>query len=238
MTFRPFLWLCSSLFLVATTAHAEERFAESIRSFEQNIADGTSKPGSIMFLGSSSIRLWDLEKWFPGYPTINHGFGGSEISDSIHYFDRIVAPLKPVQIVFYAGDNDIAKGKSADVVHRDFKTFVGMLHERHPKTQLAYIAIKPSTKRWNLSKEMAKANALIAETCQTDELLTYVDIWTPMLGKDGRPRPELFVEDGLHLNEAGYKLWSGIVRELLPVVKPEEVDAAANDESKRSEKAQ
>lgn len=216
----PFLLMILTMFCMPAQVGAEERFADAIRKFEQDIKDGTSKPGSILFLGSSSIRLWDLQKWFPGYPCINHGFGGSEISDSIHYFDRIVAPLKPVQVVFYAGDNDIAKGKTADVVHRDFKAFVNLLRESNPEAQLAYIAIKPSTKRWNLAGEMAKANALIAETCQSDNALTFVDIWTPMLGDDGRPRPELFVQDGLHLNQAGYKLWSGIVRELLPIVPP------------------
>ena len=206
--------------LVTTTAAAppaDSRWEKSIQQFEQKMKDGESKPGSVLFIGSSSIRLWDLPKWFPGHTAINHGFGGSEVSDSLQFFDRIVKPLKPSIILMYAGDNDIAKGKTAEIVHQDFRSFAKRVKsDLASETKLAFIAIKPSLKRWSLSDEMARANALVAKDCATDDQLEYADIWTPMLGKDGKPMPDLFVKDGLHLSDKGYAMWTDIVAKLLP----------------------
>ena len=206
--------------LLFVTADAQEKSPEkwekSIKSFEENIKSGESKPGAVMFIGSSSIRLWDLPKWFPKHTAVNHGFGGSEVSDSLHFFDRIVKPLRPKMILMYAGDNDIAKGKTAEIVHRDFSRFADRVRKDLPEgTRLGFIAIKPSIKRWNLADEMSKANALIAKDCKSDDQLTYIDIWTPMLGDDGKPKPELFAKDGLHLNANGYKMWTRIVQKSL-----------------------
>ncbi|MEZ6127335.1 MAG: GDSL-type esterase/lipase family protein [Planctomycetaceae bacterium] len=202
---------------VSQDQKSPERWEPNIQKFEQKIADGTSKPGSILFIGSSSIVKWDLAKWFPDRALVNHGFGGSEISDSLHYFDRAVTPLKPAMIVMYAGDNDIAKGKTAEIVHRDFNAFAARVKtELAPGTKLAFIAIKPSAKRWNLSPEMAKANALIAKDCAADDQLLFIDVWTPMLTGEGPPPDKWFVKDGLHLSDEGYRLWTDIVRGYLP----------------------
>jgi lysophospholipase L1-like esterase len=206
--------------LICTASAAPQtasRWEKNIQQFEQKMKDGDSKPGSVLFIGSSSIRAWDLTRWFPGHATINHGFGGSEVSDSLQFFDRIVKPLKPSIILMYAGDNDIAKGKTAEVVHADFQRFAGRVKtDLAPGTKLAFIAIKPSIKRWALSDEMAQANALIAKDCAADDQLEYVDIWNPMLGKDGKPMPDLFVKDGLHLSDKGYTMWTAVVTKLLP----------------------
>jgi lysophospholipase L1-like esterase len=110
-------------------------------------------------------------------------------------------------VVLYAGDNDIAAGKPARQVADDFEEFERRLGEALPETRVVYIAIKPSLARWQLAPTMQAANSLIRKTCESDERLTFVDVWTPMLGEDGRPRPELFKEDGLHLNAAGYQVW-------------------------------
>ena len=198
-----------------------EKWESSIKAFEQKFAAGESKPGSILFLGSSSIRKWDLPKWFPHHQTVNHGFGGSEISDSIHFFDRVVTPVKPSLILFYAGDNDLSRGKSAEVVHRDFTSFVKLVQQKvSPETTICFIAIKPSIKRWNLRDEISKANALIAKDCDSNERLKFVDIWTPMIGEDGTPKPEIFEKDELHLNDKGYTIWTEVISRFLPPALP------------------
>ncbi len=157
--------------------------------------------------------MWKtLAEDFPGTPTLNRGFGGSEISDSIHFTDRIVVPYQPRQIVIYAGDNDVSKGKSAEVVARDFKAFVKKVRGEMPGVRVAFIAIKPSLKRWNLAPEMKRANQMIRNYCRWRRGVVYLDIWNPMLGKDGKPRPELFIEDGLHLSREGYELWTSVIR--------------------------
>jgi len=118
-------------------------------------------------------------------------------------------------VLLYAGDNDIARGKSAEVVTRDFRKFVDVVRKKLPQTKIVFIAIKPSLARWKLAEEMHRANQAISAICGQNDALAYVDIYTPMLGDDGRPRPELFLKDGLHLNEKGYALWASLVRPLL-----------------------
>jgi len=184
------------------------RWEAAIHRFEEADRKTPQPRDGVLFVGSSSIRLWNLKKSFPRLEAINHGFGGSEIADTIHFVDRIVWPFTPRVVVFYAGDNDIAGGNSAEETAKDFKTFSTQIHEQLPDTQLIYIAIKPSIARWSLSKEMSKANAAIAEQCRLDDKRIFLNIWTPMLGDNGLPKPDLFLKDGLHLNAAGYELWT------------------------------
>ena len=115
----------------------------------------------------------------------------------------------------YAGDNDVASGKSPEAVLADFQTFVKVVHAKLPKTRIAFIAIKPSIARWKLSGKMAQANALIRAACDKEKRLEFIDIWQSMLGQDGKPKPNLFVKDGLHLNANGYALWTSIVKPYL-----------------------
>jgi lysophospholipase L1-like esterase len=191
------------------------RYEDAIRSFEVWDSKNSVPESAVLFVGSSSIRLWTTHDCFPGLPVINRGFGGSHISDVNHFADRIVLPYKPKVIVFYAGDNDIAAGKSPQRVFDDYRRFVGLVHARLPKTRVIFIPIKPSLSRWSLWPQMNEANAMIRDFSEKDNRLYFVDTATPMLGRDGRPRAELFVEDGLHLNAGGYKLWTEV---LAPIV--------------------
>ena len=171
------------------------------------------QPDGVLFIGSSSIRMWKtLEQDFAGLPVINRGFGGSQIADSNHFAGRIVHPYKPRQIVLYAGDNDVAGGKSPETVLADFQQFLKTVRAKLPKVRVSFIAIKPSLSRWKLSGKMAMANSLVRDACGKDKRLDYIDIWLPMLGDNGKPRPDLFLGDGLHLNAKGYALWTSIVK--------------------------
>jgi lysophospholipase L1-like esterase len=115
---------------------------------------------------------------------------------------------KPRLIVFYAGDNDIESGKSSEQVFGDFRAFVRLVHERLPDTRIIFLPIKPSIARWPKWPQMQAVNASVVDLAQSEKRIIYVDTATPMLGDDGKPRRELFLDDGLHLNEAGYKLWT------------------------------
>jgi len=194
------------------------RWEKDIARFEQQDRESPKEPGGVVFIGSSSIRMWDLDESFPGMNAVNRGFGGSQIADSIYYADRILLPLGPRLVVLYAGDNDIAQGKSPERVLSDWKTFVAKLHDELPETRILFIAIKPSQKRWNLIGKIREANAKIAEHCGGDPRLSFVDIDTPMIGDDQMPRAELFKDDGLHLNEKGYEVWT---REIVKILKSE-----------------
>ncbi|MDC0267682.1 SGNH/GDSL hydrolase family protein [bacterium] len=208
--------LCLSCPEVSLRAQAKSKWEKQIAAFETQ--DKASFPAShgVLFLGSSSIRRWDtLLMDFPEHQVINRGFGGSRIQDSIHFFNRIVSPYKPSSIVFYAGDNDIAGGHTADDVYDHFKDFAELVHEHLPKTQIVFISIKPSIKRWHLSGEMDRANNLIRSHASLHRRIAFADIWNPMIGLDGKPRPELFAQDDLHLNAEGYKLWTQVLRRIL-----------------------
>ena len=183
-----------------------ERWEKAIAAFEKSDAKSPPPKHAILFVGSSSIRKWDLKKSFPKLPVINRGFGGSQIADSVHFADRIVLKHKPKIVVLYAGDNDVAAGKPPQRVAADFRRFVQTVHKSLPRTPILFIAIKPSLRRWKLVGKMRQA---------ANDRLTFIDIDAPMLGKDGKPRPELFVKDGLHLSPAGYAVWAKALRPYL-----------------------
>jgi len=192
-----------------------KRWEPQIRAFEQ--ADQRKPPpeGAILFVGSSSIRGWDLERSFPGLPTLNRGFVGSHISDVTFFADRILFPYRPKTIVLYAGDNDIAAGKPPERVFQDFVVLADRVHDRLPGARILFISIKPSLRRWQWYSTMSRTNELLRKWSAKRDWVYYVDIATPMLGDDGKPRPELFRPDGLHLNARGYALWTQRVAPLL-----------------------
>ncbi|HEY5972096.1 MAG TPA: SGNH/GDSL hydrolase family protein [Pseudoxanthomonas sp.] len=177
-------------------------------------ADAATPPPrhAVLFIGSSSIRLWDtLAADFPGVPVINRGFGGSEIRDSTHYAGRIVVPYAPRQIVLYAGDNDLSGGRSPQQVRDDFHAFVTRIRRDLPKVKIAYVSNKPSPSRVRLLEAQREANALIRQDIATMKGVEFIDVFTPMLDAGGQPREDLFVEDRLHMNRAGYALWRKVI---------------------------
>ena len=213
------LWACfwnTFIFKLGGATQGPERWVKTIEAFEQEDAEAASLTGGVMFLGSSSIRMWrSLAEDFPRQEVWNRGFGGSTIPDSLHFFDRIVLPRRPTTIVLYAGDNDVAAGHGADQVYRNYLAFVDRVKKSLPKTKLVFIAIKPSLKRWELAPVMEQANRKVQRHAFWHRGVVYADIWNPMLGSDGKPRKKLFIEDGLHLSPAGYEIWRDVLAPLL-----------------------
>lgn len=220
---KPFLPALVLLLLALPNAAAAQtdpdptRFEEAIRAFER--ADSLNPPpkGGVLFVGSSSIVGWkSLKSDYPNHQILNRGFGGSELSDVIHFADRIVLPYEPRVVVLYAGDNDVAGGKGAHQVFSDYRAFVDTVRAALPETRIVFIAIKPSVAREHLLDEMRTANRFIKFYARQREHLDFVDVFEPMLTSSGAPREELFTDDGLHMNESGYTLWKGLVAPYLP----------------------
>ncbi len=164
--------------------------------------------GGVLFVGSSSIRLWnDLEHQFDTAPVIKRGFGGSKLSDCVEHLNRLVVRYRPRTVLVYAGDNDLAAGTTPQEVARRFAAFVTGVRRELPDTRVAFISIKPSPSRKALLPSIREANALIKDYAGAQERVAFIDIYTPMVDADGQPRPELFRADALHLNAAGYALW-------------------------------
>jgi len=191
------------------------RFAKDIESFATWDSKNAVPAEPILFVGSSSIRMWRTHESFPDLPVINRGFGGSHISDVIHFAERIVLPYAPKMIVFYAGDNDVAGGKSPRRVLADYQRFVRLVHARLPRTSIVFITIKPSGRRWSLWREMDKANDLIRDFSRKDERLFFADLARPLLTSDGTPDNGLFLKDQLHLNPKGYEVWTRALRPVM-----------------------
>ena len=170
-------------------------------------------PGGVLFVGSSSIRLWDgLEDDFAALPVvIKRGFGGSRLSDCVHYLDRLVIRYRPRLVLVYAGDNDLAEGKTATEVLRQFEAFVTGVRSALPETRIAFISIKPSPARASLLPDIRRANALVEQFASAHPGVAYIDVYSPMLAADGSPRGELFRPDALHLNARGYALWKSVI---------------------------
>lgn len=203
---------------VAGVAQAQvtNKFEREILAFEARDETNAPPKDGVLFLGSSSIRMWkNVARDFPEYKVINRGFGGSQISDSIHYLDRIVMPYEPRVIVFYAGGNDINAGKSGESVFADFQTFVSEVRRRLPKTHIAYISVAPNPARWHQIERVRKANDLIEGYARTDSRLSFINVYSQMLGPDGTPKENIFLPDRLHMNENGYAIWKEVVGEHL-----------------------
>lgn len=211
------LAIAIGLFGMLVKASADEviadphRFDEAIAVFESADRESMPEKGQVLFLGSSSIRRWDTAMAFPGIDSINRGFGGSQTSDCIYFFDRVVLPYKPKIIVLYEGDNDIGAGKSKEQVIEDFKTFAKLVRSKLPGTRIVHIPIKPSIKRASLWPEMDYVNKRVQAMAKKRVDLYYADIATPMLATGSPPDESLFAADGLHLSDKGNALWARVI---------------------------
>ena len=209
------LGLSSLLALVcAVPAAAQDRWEKDIAAFEAMDRATPPPRGEIVFVGSSTIRNWDLAASFPEFKTINRGFGGSEMADSTRFVERIVVPYSPRVVVVYAGDNDMMNTPSEEIAIQ-FERFVRAVHARLPDTKILYIGIKPSLLRWAQVDRMRLVNGMIRKFCERDDRVGFVDTDQAMLGWDEKPRKELYVADGLHLTPLGYQILTGLVRPYL-----------------------
>jgi lysophospholipase L1-like esterase len=210
MNLRTALLLAPVLTLLSQAADPvlPDRFEKDIAAFEAVDRDRPPQPGGVLFVGSSSIRLWKtLATDFPGLPVVNRGFGGSHISDCVHFFDRVVLPHRPRVVVFYCGGNDLAGGKPPEEVAADFRSFTARLHATLPEARIVVNSIKITPSRWKLREPIAFANTLLAAHCAGDPRRFFLDLNRLVITPEGQPREDLYVEDRLHLNPAGYAVW-------------------------------
>src|SRR5690625_5705320 len=166
LTTLPLLWLFIALQTVQLTAQTVEdpdplRFEKQIEEFRQWDLRNATPDSPVLFVGSSSIRLWRTASAFPDYPVINRGFGGSHLSDVLYYYDDLFGPYEPAVVVFYEGDNDVASGKPADQVLEDYNELISRLLSDHPDTQFIYLPIKPSPRSEEHTSELQSRGHLV-----------------------------------------------------------------------------
>jgi lysophospholipase L1-like esterase len=192
---------------------AMTRWQSSLTAFAN--ADKEKLPGTdgVLFVGSSTIRFWThLAQDFRQSPVvINRGFGGSTMADCSLFARDLVVRYKPRHVLVYAGDNDLAEGRTPMQVMESFARFANTVRDELPGTRISYISIKPSPSREALLPQVRSTNAMIAAYVHTMANADYIDTFTPMIGEDGRPRADLFLGDRLHMNDAGYRLWQSVI---------------------------
>jgi lysophospholipase L1-like esterase len=193
-----------------------EQWEKQIAEYEQLDKVNPPLKGGIVFLGGGVLRMWTtLDQDFKDHRVINRGFGGSLISDYTHFADRIIIPYEPKMIFVRGGGNDINRGKSPEEVLADYKAFVAKIHEKLPQTEIVFISMNPSPKRWSEREANKVGNQLIEEYSKSSPLLKYVETYDMTLKPDGTPRDELF-SDGLHFSAEGYRLLVERLRPFMP----------------------
>jgi lysophospholipase L1-like esterase len=197
-------------------AASADRWETTIQKFEMEVRLHSSQPRGVVIYGSSSAVKWKpYQKDLGDVPITNRGFGGSTLAECARYVQRAVVPCKPAIVVFYGGDNDISQKAKPDDVLASFQTMLQRLRQELPDVKVVYVSIKPAPVRKTQYESLQTVNALLRDACQKGEGLYYLDIWTPMIGPDGLPNPDLFQEDRSHCNAKGYALWNSILKPLL-----------------------
>lgn len=194
-------------------------FAREIEAFAKANTASPPVDGATLFLGSSSIRLWDIAASFTDIPTVNRGFGGASTPDVLRHYRRLLPPIQPRTIVVYVGENDLAAGASPDKVADDILTLLKRLRTDYPRAPIAFLSLKSSPIRWTLWPKMAAVNQAIAERAEADRF-TYLDVGSVLLARDGLPDASLFRPDGLHMNPRGYQRWTQLIDNWLDRVAP------------------
>lgn len=185
----------------------------------KNLVAGDSAVNSrklILFTGSSSIRFWkSLAVDFPNENTLNRGFGGSEMTDLLYYAEPLILSYQPKMIFIYEGDNDLNSGKSAVEILHAAEKLLALIRTQLPKTTVIFISAKPSLARWQLKDKYLNFNEQLKQWTEKKKRVKFADVWSALVDSEGNVLPDIFIEDGLHLNEKGYVLWADVIRKFI-----------------------
>ena len=207
------------LFMAPVSTVSEEPpeiWRNEIRRLKRRVEHLEDDKDLIIFYGSSSVRLWvSMKKDLDPFNVLNLGFGGSTYAWCIHYFDEIFEGANPTKIVLYAGENDLAQGKTPQEVLNDCNKLVQLILKKYPDVQLAFISLKPSIEREAMIPQIIETNLLLSKYVIGELNAQFINVFGQMITMDNRPRPELYMSDGLHLNKKGYAIWSNIIKKAL-----------------------
>ena len=209
-----FAFACANLFAQSN----KPAFYNDIQQFRKMDSVQAPPANAILFVGSSSFTKWtDVKDYFPGYSIINRGFGGSTLADVLRYEEDVIFRYNPKQIVIYCGENDVASSDTitANTVFNRFINLFSDIRAVYPNVPVVFLSLKPSPSRWQLREKAKATNQLIEQYLSKQKNAQFVDVWQPMLGKDSKPRPELFIEDNLHMNAKGYAIWQKLIQPTL-----------------------
>lgn len=208
--------LIALIFLLSSTlfsnAQDPNRFKNDVDELANKEYNFSNDKKLVVFAGSSSIRMWkDVQSYFPGYNVINNGFGGSQFSDLLYFYNELILQQKPEILFIYEGDNDINDKKKPGKVLKEAKQLTEKIKKGLPETRIIYISPKPSIARVQLKNEYIKFNKKLKKYCKKQGDIGFADVWYPMLDKNGNLYKDVFIEDGLHMNKKGYDIWGKVI---------------------------
>lgn len=207
------------LFIIcACSAQAQDphRFDAKVEQLLTKQFRSDSDLPRVVFTGSSSIVRWtELESQFAGYEVKNLGFGGSQFSDLIHFYNELILRQRPDILFIYEGDNDIARGKEPDLVLAQAQSLIARIRTDLPDTRIILIAPKPCLANWAKRDSYRELNAMLARFCENSESLEFADVWSAMVDPDGVVYQDIFVADGDHMNAKGYAIWTRVISAFL-----------------------
>jgi len=210
----PIIFLLLATFI--SNAQDPTRFKEQVDELANKEYNFSNDKKLVVFTGSSSVRMWkDVEDYFPEYNVINNGFGGSQFSDLLFFYNEMFLKLKPDILFIYEGDNDINDNKKPGKILKEAKQLVAIIQNDLPNTRIVFISPKPSIARVHLKNKYITFNNKLERYCNRTKNADFVDVWTPMLDKQGNVFKDIFLEDGLHMNKKGYDIWGNVIGEFL-----------------------
>jgi len=216
LKFKGIILVCTLLFSAVGFSQAENVFTNEVNAITakyNTIWD--SKKETIVFTGSSSVRLWKkLEQEFPNHQIVNSGFGGSQASDLLLFIDELILSYNPKKVFIYEGDNDLWAKKRPIHVLDTTEEIIRRIKVKNPTAQVILIAAKPSISRWKIRRKYKKLNRKMNRFTKSDPNLYFVDVWNPMLTKR-KLKTDIFIEDGLHMNQKGYDIWYSAMKDLV-----------------------
>ena len=200
----------------ATNIPDPTRFKSEIEKINKIRFDNSQE--RIVFTGSSSIRFWlDVQERYPTHQVIQTGFGGSEMSDLLHYLDETVLRFKPSQVFVYEGDNDVNAKRSTTEIMDNTKKVVQQIQQKLPDCEIVLISAKPSIARWSLKSQYDAINKAFKAYAAEEAKISYANVWDIMLAENGEVRKDIFIQDGLHMNKEGYDLWDKIIQPMVGI---------------------
>ena len=194
----------------------QERFEKQVQEYETQDRVRPPPTGAILFAGDSQFFRWKtIHEDLAGYTLINRGIDSFQFPDLIRFADRLVFPYHPRLIVLHVGGNDVHNGRTPAQLLADLQTFVGIVRARLPEARIVYSSITPGPGRWDESPQRVVANRALKDNIATQPDLAFVDLWSAMLKPDGQPRDDVWVEDRVHPNHAGYLIRARLTKPVL-----------------------
>jgi lysophospholipase L1-like esterase len=215
---RLFFSIFFLIFFISVADAQKPAFYNDIQAFKSADSSHFPPAHAILFVGSSSFTKWkDVQDYFPGFPIINRGFGGSTLPDVIRYAPEIIFPYKPTQVVIYCGENDLASSDTvtARLVFERFKHLFFLIRKNIPQAKITYVSMKPSPSRRKLMQKMQQGNAMIKGFLQQQSNSSFINVFDRMLDANGQPLKNIYLSDSLHMNTKGYEVWQKIMRPYL-----------------------